>query len=63
MHELAWVYPDTPVIALAGLDEPDLDRLREYLSPIPAYSKKGNVYQAADIVQGFLDSRDLGGVQ
>ena len=56
MHELAWVFPDTPVIALAGLEEQDLNRLRRFLSPIPAYPKTGNVYQAADIVQGFLES-------
>jgi CheY-like chemotaxis protein len=63
LHELAWVFPDTPVIALAGIEEPDLDRLRRFLSPIPAYSKSDDIYEAAAIVKGFLTSGDLGGVQ
>lgn len=63
MQELAWVFPDTPVIALAGLGEADLDRVREYLAPIPAYPKTDDIREAAAIVRGFLDSRNLGGVQ
>lgn len=63
MHELAWVFPDTPVIALAGLDEPDLERVRQYIAPIPAYSKTDDVQEAATIVRGFLESGSLGGVQ
>ena len=63
MHELAWVFPDTPVIAVAGLTEPDLDRIREYLAPIPAYAKSANVAETVEIVRGFLDSKALGGVQ
>ena len=63
MHELAWVFPDTPVIALAGIEDSDLDRVRRFLSPIPAYSKTYGIHHAADIVRGFLESRELGGVQ
>jgi|LakMenEpi03Aug12_release.lakeMendotaPanAssembly.Ray.scaffolds.fasta_scaffold463914_2 CheY-like chemotaxis protein len=63
MHELAWVFPDTPVIALAGINEHDLERVRRFVDPIPAYAKTGNVHHAADIVKGFLASRELGGVQ
>jgi CheY-like chemotaxis protein len=63
MHELAWVFPDTPVIALAGLAEPDLERVRQYISPIPAYSKTDDVRAAATIVRGFLESGSLGGIQ
>ena len=63
MHELAWVFPDTPVIALAGLEESDLDRVRKFLSPIPAYAKTHDICHAAAIVRGFLESGDWGGVQ
>jgi CheY-like chemotaxis protein len=63
MHELAWVFPDTPVIALTGLPEPDLERVRQYISPIPAYPKTDDLREAAAIVRGFLESEMLGGVQ
>jgi CheY-like chemotaxis protein len=63
MHELAWVFPDTPVIALTGLPESDLARVRQYIAPIPAYPKTEDLFQAAAIVRGFLDSQTLGGVQ
>jgi CheY-like chemotaxis protein len=63
MHELAWVFPDTPVIALTGLAEPDLERVRQYISPIPAYPKTDDLQEAAAIVRGFLESEMLGGVQ
>jgi CheY-like chemotaxis protein len=63
MHELAWVFPDTPVIALAGLEQAELNRLRKFLCPIPAFSKTHDISDAATIVRGFLESEDLGGVQ
>jgi CheY-like chemotaxis protein len=63
MHELAWVFPETPVIAMAGLTETDLGRIREYLAPIPAYAKSSNLFETVEIVRGFLHSKDLGGVQ
>jgi len=63
LRELAWVFPDTPVIALTALEELDIERVKKLLSPIPAYKKSANLHQAADLVQGFLESADVGGVQ
>jgi len=63
LRELAWVYPETPVIALTALDELDIERVRKLLSPIPAYRKTGSLSDAADLVRGFLESAEVGGLQ
>lgn len=63
LRELAWVYPETPVIALTALEELDIDRVRKLLSPIPAYKKTSDLQCTAELVQGFLDSTEVGGVQ
>ena len=63
LHELAWVFPDKPVIALSSLGPSDLARLKEYLSPIPSYSKTDDITQVRSIVVGYLTSAEMGGVQ
>lgn len=63
MHELAWVYPEATVIALAALSQQQLNRLKPYLGNIPAYTKPAMWHDAADIVSGFLASDEWGGVQ
>jgi CheY-like chemotaxis protein len=63
LRELAWVFPETPVIALTALEEIDIERVRKLLSPIPAYRKTTDLHRAADLVQSFLDSAEVGGVQ
>jgi CheY-like chemotaxis protein len=63
LRELAWVYPDTPVIALTALEELDIERVRKLLSPIPAYRKTPDPQRAAALVQDFLDSAEVGGMQ
>ncbi len=63
LRELAWVFPETPVIALSALEELDIERVRKLLSPIPAYRKTADLHRAAELVQSFLDSAEVGGVQ
>ncbi len=63
LRELAWVYPNTPVIALTELEELDIERVRKLLAPIPAYRKTPDLHRAAGLVQSFLESADVGGVQ
>jgi CheY-like chemotaxis protein len=63
LRELAWVFPETPVIALTALEEIDIERVRKLLSPIPAYRKTTDLHRAADLVQSFLESAEVGGVQ
>ena len=63
LRELAWVYPETPVIALTALEELDIERVRKLLSPIPTYRKTIDMHDAVQLVQGFLESSEVGGVQ
>jgi CheY-like chemotaxis protein len=63
LQELSWVYPNVPVIALTGLGESDLERLKLYLDPIPAYRKPFRVREVVQLVDGFLESREWGGMQ
>lgn len=39
VKELAWVYPDKPVIALSAAAPSDLKRISSTLEPVKAYSK------------------------
>jgi len=63
LQELAWVYPQVPVMALTGLGESDLGKLKRYLDPIPAYRKPFRVREVIQLVDGFLESRVWGGMQ
>jgi CheY-like chemotaxis protein len=63
VHELAWVYPDTPVVAMTGLQEVDIQRIKRYLSPIPTYQKPERLHEFLDIVRCHLVSQDWGGIQ
>jgi CheY-like chemotaxis protein len=62
-HELAWVYPDTPVVALTALEDADLARVRSSLKPIPAFTKPYATGEVLDLVRSYLATKDWGGVQ
>lgn len=51
VHELAWVYPDTPVIAISTAPTEDLERIQPLLSPIQAYSKPTHAEELMTIVE------------
>ena len=63
LRELAWVFPETPMMALTGLEADNLKRIRRVLNPIPMYHKSDDMWLIADIVQGFLGQSDWGPVQ
>jgi CheY-like chemotaxis protein len=62
LHELAWVYPTTPVVALTALEQTELSRLKEYIEPIPAYPKPTQMHDLLSLVQGYLMSQEWGGI-
>jgi hypothetical protein len=62
-HELAWVYPETPIVALTALESKELAKIREFLTPIPAFTKPYKVREVLDIVHSYLSTKDWGGVQ
>lgn len=61
-HELSWVYPETPVVALTALEQGDLKKVRGFLSPIPAFTKPYRVGEVLDIVRSYLSTKSWGGV-
>jgi CheY-like chemotaxis protein len=63
VHELAWVYPDTPVVAVTSLEDIDIPRVRRYLSPIPMYQKPDSVTDMIEILRCYLVSKEWGGMQ
>jgi CheY-like chemotaxis protein len=63
LQELAWVYPDKPVIALSALEGDDLARVKRCLGAIPAHRKPAEIEGVAEIVCGYLGSAEFGGVQ
>ena len=62
IHELAWVYPKTPVVALTALEHSELSRLKQYIEPIPAYPKPTELHDVVALVEGYLRSQEWGGV-
>lgn len=62
-HELSWVYPETPVVALTALEDGDLAKIRHVLKPIPAFTKPYRVGEVLEIVRSYLVTKDWGGVQ
>lgn len=62
-HELSWVYPATPVIALTALEDSDLAKIRSVLAPIPAFTKPYRVGEVLDIVRTYLSTKEWGGIQ
>lgn len=52
--ELAWVFPETPIVALSAAAPSDLNRIAQYLTPVPAYSKPSKTYDLLTIVQKSL---------
>lgn len=63
VQELAWVFPDTPVVALTALDSVDIGDLRKDISPIPAYQKPHRLTEMVELVRYYLMSAECGGVQ
>lgn len=63
MKELAWVFPEASVMALANVSKADLNRLEPYLEAFPAYPKPSELADAVGLVTGILASREWGGVQ
>lgn len=52
VHELAWVYPTTPIIAISTAPTEDLNRIKSLLSPIQAYSKPTRAEELLSIITG-----------
>jgi CheY-like chemotaxis protein len=63
VHELAWVYPDTPVVAMTALEEVDINKIKRYLAPIPTYQKPASLKRMVELLSCYLISQDFGGVQ
>jgi len=63
VHELAWVYPDTPVVAITALQDLDIARIKRYMAPIPTYQKPESFHELLDILRCHLVSQDWGGIQ
>jgi CheY-like chemotaxis protein len=61
-HELSWLYPETPVVALTALEQGDLKKVRNFLSPIPAFTKPYRVGEVLGIVRTYLSTKGWGGV-
>lgn len=62
VHELSWVYPDTPVIAMSAAEMGHLKELKKSLAPIPAYQKPSRLKDMLEMVHIYLISKDLGGI-
>ena len=62
-HELSWVYPETPVVALTALMDSDLAKVRSFLQPIPAFTKPYQTGELLDLVRTYLSTKEWGGVQ
>jgi CheY-like chemotaxis protein len=62
-HELSWVYPQTPVVALTALERGDLAKVRGFLEPIPAFTKPYRTGELLELVRTYLSTKDWGGVQ
>jgi CheY-like chemotaxis protein len=63
VQELAWVYPDTPVVALTAMENIDIAGVRKDISPIPAYQKPRRLTEMVELVRYYLMSKDWGGMQ
>jgi CheY-like chemotaxis protein len=61
--ELSWVFPETPIVALTALEQEDLAKVRDFLKPIPAFTKPYRVKEVLDIVRSYLSTKEWGGVQ
>jgi CheY-like chemotaxis protein len=62
VHELAWVYPETPVVAMSALERSDLVKLKKHLDPIPAYQKPTRIADMVEMVRCYLGSQEFGGM-
>lgn len=62
-QELAWVYPNTHVIALTATDAAEMATIKNDLAPIPAYQKPVGYKDLLELVHCFLACNDFGGLQ
>jgi CheY-like chemotaxis protein len=63
VQELAWVYPETPVVALTAMENIDIAGVRKDIAPIPAYQKPQRLSEMVELVRYYLMSKDWGGMQ
>jgi CheY-like chemotaxis protein len=61
VHELAWVFPDVPVVAMTSAEQIDITRIRRYLAPIPTYQKPDRILDLCEILRCHLNSQEWGG--
>ena len=62
LHELAWVFPNTPVLAMSAAEGADLGALKKQLSPIPAFQKPLRTADMVEVVRYCLTSKNFGGL-
>jgi CheY-like chemotaxis protein len=62
VHELAWVYPSSQVVAMTSLSKIDLDRIRPSVEPIPTFVKPQTMNDIAELLCTILVSSDFGGI-
>lgn len=63
VHELAWVYPETPVVAMTSAEQLDITKIRRYLAPIPTYQKPERISELREILRCHLLRDTWGGFQ
>jgi len=61
-HELAWVYPDTQVVALTSMDSSEMSEVKRSLCPIPAHCKPTKMDDAIELIEAYLVSSSFGGI-
>ena len=62
-QELAWVYPNTSVIALTASDPSEMKQVKSDLAPIPAYPKPVHYKELVELIHCLLLCKDFGGLQ
>lgn len=62
VHELSWVYPETPVVAMTSMPRIDLERIRESVDPVQAFTKPISKNDLAELFCTILVSTDHGGI-
>lgn len=55
IHELQWVYPDMPIVAMSALPRNSLEGIRSVLSPVPLMEKPFSYSALLDVIKGLGD--------
>ena len=61
-QELAWVYPDTQVVALTSMGQSEIVDVKKSLCPIPAHTKPSRLDDAIELIETYLASSSFGGI-